>query len=607
MGKTVSMIGKGFRDFGRWWKDNHVDPFPAGADLRSYQARFLPDDLRAGLNVALLAFPQGLAYAAVAGLPIVYGVTCSAVAATLAPLFSSSRFTVLGPTNATAFMMFSFFAAQGDVDGWKWIPLVVLMAGLILVTGAFLRLADLVQYISRSVVVGYVVGAVVLICTNQLQHVLGLHLPPGKGTLLSVIGRTIETIPSTNLTSLGIALFTVVTYLFLARRLPRLPVFAVALLLASVLAAVLKSRGLDTPTYDSFGLKDLLPVRPDSVTAPEVLERVSRYFGLAVGLAFLAALENSVMAQTLAGRLKSGAMPDRNQDMFSVGVANVASFFLSGMAASGSLTRSALNVSSAAASRFASIFAGLLCLAGAFLLGDYVGYIPKASLAVLVVCIAASLINLRQIRIALRSTLSDATVLIATFLAALLLPLHVAIFVGVGVSVALYLRKASRPFLVEYDFDETGELSERFDKKREKANPAITIVHVEGELFFGAAELFRSQIYRTCQDPNLKVVVLRMKNAHHLDATSVMALETLVEFLREHDRHLIVSGCMLEVYRVLKNSGIVEIIGRDNIFPGSAQNPTLATRNALIRAQELIGDEKADIRIYYDPSKGEAK
>ena len=166
----------------------------------------------------------------------------------------------------------------------------------------------------------------------------------------------------------------------------------------------------------------------------------------------------------------------------------------------------------------------------------------------------------------------------------------------------LYLRQSSRPHLVEYQFNDAGQLTEASDGTS-RANPAISIVHVEGALFFGAAELFRTQIQRTCHDPNLRIIVLRMKNARHLDATSVMALEELVSFLRKDGRDLIVSGALKDVYRVLKNSGMVEVIGRENIFLGSPSNPTLATRNALLRAQEILGTKNADVRIYYDPGK----
>jgi sulfate permease, SulP family len=93
------------------------------------------------------------------------------------------------------------------------------------------------------------------------------------------------------------------------------------------------------------------------------------------------------------------------------------------------------------------------------------------------------------------------------------------------------------------------------------------------------------------------------RNARHLDATSVMALEELIHLMRARGRHLLISGAMKEVYRVLRDSGTVETIGRENIFPGSAANPNLSTRNALKRAQKLLGTVEAEVKIYYDPNR----
>ena len=166
----------------------------------------------------------------------------------------------------------------------------------------------------------------------------------------------------------------------------------------------------------------------------------------------------------------------------------------------------------------------------------------------------------------------------------------------------LYLRAASKPFLTEYEFTEEGELREA-GEKRERPNPSISIVHVEGDLFFGAAEIFRTQIQKLALDDDLKIVILRLKNSRYLDATSVIALEDLIQFVRRHDRDVIISGASKNVYRVLKNSGILNTVGRQNVFLNSPKNPNLSTRNALLRAREILGTNDAEIRIYYDPTK----
>ncbi|MFV1994337.1 MAG: SulP family inorganic anion transporter [Verrucomicrobiales bacterium] len=586
--------------------DNNLDPFPIRRGLRHYSGWKFRQDLRSGLNVALLAFPQGMAYAVVAGLPIHYGITCSAVAAIVAPFLTSSRHTILGPTNATALMIFSYFAVYPHPNKLEIMPLLVFMVGVLLVLGAYFRIAELVQYVSRSVVVGYITGAAVLIIANQGQHLFGIYAEaapvPGESvakarTFFAVLWNTVGHLGEADWKTVSLALLTFTLYFFLRRKFSALPIFAITLLIVSLFSWLLtRIAPWEVPTFESFRVSDLRPAIP-RFSDQGILSDVSRLFGVAFAVAFLASLENSVMSKTLASR--TGDRPDVNQDMLGVGAANLATAFLSGMPASGSLTRSALNFASGALTQMSSIISGLLCVIGALLLGPLIGYIPKSCLAALVICIAASLINRRQIRIALFATRSDAIVVLTTFVATLVTPLNVAIFLGVGASIVLYLRKASQPFLVEYEFGEEGDLREA---RGARQNPSISIVHVEGELFFGAAELFRTQIQRTCQDPNLRIIILRMKNARHLDATSVMALEELIQFLRSKGRDLIISGATKEVYRVLRNAGMIEGLGRENFFLYTPHNPNISTRNALIRAQELLGTDKADIRIYYDPS-----
>ena len=165
-------------------------------------------------------------------------------------------------------------------------------------------------------------------------------------------------------------------------------------------------------------------------------------------------------------------------------------------------------------------------------------------------------------------------------------------------------------FLVEYEVADDGDLRE-LGEKRKRPNPSISIVHVEGDLFFGAAELFRTQIQRTFVDENLRIIILRLKNARHLDATSVLALEDLIRSARKEDRHIIVSGASRQVYRVLKLSGVLDVLqegcnrdkGESNLFLFKPSNPNISTRDALKRAQQILGTETADIKIFYDPDK----
>ncbi len=577
-----------------------LDALPIRHAFKGYKKDALAKDFRAGLNGALLAFPQAIAYAMLAGLPIAYGIYCSAVAALVGPLFASSRLTILGPTNATAVMMLSIVMAMpADQKSPGLIALLVCIVGVFLVAGAFLKLAALLRFISQSVIVGYISAAALLIIANQAQHVLGVQVH-GARTFFDSVKLTIQASGQIQWEAVAVGAFAFGLMYFLKRYLRFLPGVAVTLVATSVLVLIL-NRWFDT----HLALIDPLPFGSWPVTPPTL--RFDSFYllvGPAIALAFLAALENTVMAKTIASR--TGQHLNPNQDLLSLGVANLASGFSNGMVASASPTRSALNVDSGATGPVSSLINGALCVSAALLLGPLIGHLPKAAVAAVVIGAALSLIDRVQIRMAFRSTRSDAVTLCVTFVAALIAPLDFAIFLGVATSIALFLNKASSPQLTEYTFNDDGNLCE-MEGSVTRQNPSISIIHVEGELFFGAADLFRDEIRRVCVDPNLRAVILRMRNARHLDATSVMALRDLIRSLRETDRHLVVSGASKEVYRILRDTGVLEILGKENFFLGSVQNPNLATRKALLRAQALIGPGKADVRIFYDPTLKKAE
>lgn len=617
--RRLQFLGRRIANF---FGEDSVSLFPWRKEISDLSPRTLRSDLTAGFSVAMLALPQGMAYAAIAELPIIYGIVCSALAAIVAPFFSSSRHTILGPTNATAFMVFSFFAISEDplsialhARQLDLMPLLVLMVGIFCAVGAIFKIADLLQYVSRSVLVGYITGAAVLIIANQVKHLIGVD-SAGR-TFITILESLFEHIGAAQWQPFVIGAVTLISYFLLQKFFPKLPNFAIVLTIVSAasvwLGQIAPQLGFaEVARFSTFSLDQVAPSIPIA-SSSSLVDDIGLLLNIALALAFVASLENTVMAKSLASQ--TGDTPDVNQDMLSVGMSNIAASFISPMPASGSLTRSALNFASGAQSRIASLLCGVLCTVGLFALTavTVIDWIPKSCLAALVIAIAISLIKPAAIRICLLSTSSDATVLCVTFLCALFAPLYIAIFIGVALSIIFFLKKASRPYLIEYGLDEGGGFHE-LKEANDRPNPAISIVHVEGDLFFGAAELFRSQLQSFMQDENLKIIVLRLKNARHLDATSVLAMGELITAARENGRHVLVSGATREVYRVLKNSGILELLqegcdrsaNESNVFAFTPSNPNIASRNALLRAQQLLGTKSADIRIFYDPTRGKS-
>ena len=583
---------------------NGLDFFPLRKSLSGYQNDFkghLVGDTRAGFNVALLAFPQGMAYALIAGLPIQYGIYGSAIAAMVAPIFAKSHYITLGPTNATSVMLLSAFASLGiaGTQMLSLVPLLILMVGLFVVVGAYFKVANFVQYISRSVITGYITAAALLIIANQIPKAIGLSLPRKGATFYDSITLIASSIETVHWITVGISLVTVVLYVWLDRFFKALPNVAICLVTLSLLAAL--TVGHDTGVAFLSGIN----AADWSFQAPALsLANIQLLASPALAIALLCILEGISIGKSLAA--KTGARLNANQAMFSIGMANISCAFFSGMPASGSLTRSSLSATSGGRSVLASYISGAIVFIGAFVLGPYTRFIPQCTLAVLVIAIGISLLNKHAIRIVTRSTKSDAIVFGSTFISGLLMPLDMAIYIGVGISIILFLKKVARPEMIEYAFNQEGYLAE-VETPEQRSTPEVSIVHVEGELFFGAADLFRDQMRRICEDPNLKIVVLKMRNAHNMDATAVMALEELLLYMAEKKRYLILSEVKTDLIRVLKNSGIYDTIEARNIFTDEPSNPTLSTAKALKRAKTHLGNTVANVSIYIDPVRDKQK
>jgi len=580
---------------------NTLDFFPLPRALAGYTPDQVPGDLRAGINVALLAFPQGMAYALIAGLPIQYGIYGSAIAAMVAPVFARSHLILMGPTNATSVMLLSASASLGIAGPEKlgMVPLLILLVGIFITVGAYFKVANLVQYISRSVITGYITAAALLIITNQVPKALGLELAGKGATFVEAVAYMGEAIDTVHWATVAVSVFTGALFVVLNRFWGKLPNVAICLIAASALTELIIGQDKGVVFLTGIDATDW------SFQAPTItLDNVQMLASPALAIALLCVLEGISIGKSLAA--KTGARLDANQSMFSIGMANIGCAFFSGMPASGSLTRSTLNATSGSNSVMGSYLSGVIVFIGAFALGPYTRFIPQCTLAVLVIAIGVSLINRHAIRVVTHATKSDAAVFLVTFTTGLCMPLDAAIYVGVGTSIVLFLKKVARPEMVEYAFNEEGQLAQTGESVG-RETPEVSIVHVEGELFFGAADLFRDQMRRICEDPNLKIVVLKMRNAHNMDATGVMALEELVRYMNEMGRYLILSEVKDDLVRVLRNAGLYDYIEDRNIFRDDPQNPTLSTARALKRAKEHLGDTEANVSIYVDPVRDKQK
>lgn len=578
--------------------------FAIRSAVRQLDGPTLQADLLAGLNVALLAFPMSMAFAMKAGLPVWCGLVGCGVAALVAPIFTGSSNLSAGPTNASAALLLGAFASLGVLAPEQRaaaLPTLVLMAGVFLLLASWLRLSGFADFVPRTVISAYIAAAALRVIALQLPVTIGMPGEHAGESLPEVIigvfrmGRLLLN------PDFGLAVVTAVTYGLMRKPYGTGKAILGAITVATLGAALAQSVALNQGTRGHVvNFVGEAARAGASLHLPDFSARtLSTLFSPALALAVLVVIEGTANAR--ASALKTGRPSDLHQEVFGLGMANLACAFTGGMAASGSISRSALNVASGARTAFASLFCGLFILGAAFLVSSWVALVPLATLGILVILAEIELANLSAIKLILKSGAQDRIVFLATFITALLAPLDIAIFFGTAVAIAFYLRKTSEPEVVEYDFSETGELRER---PKGQASTGISILHVEGSLHFGATQAFHEHLRRASSDPNLKVLVLKFREAHHLDANGVLLLRDLAEALKADGRHLILCEAKPDTMRIIVNAGLIDAVGAENVIAWDDTNPTLALAQAVRRARLLAGGGEAVLRIVTAPHPG---
>ncbi|MGA3006258.1 MAG: SulP family inorganic anion transporter [Opitutaceae bacterium] len=588
---------------------------PFIADFKDYSWIKLRLDLIAGATLTLVSIPQAIGFALILGLPPTSVILSVVIGGFVSALFFSSHHHVFGPTTSVSLITATAIAANTGL-GLDPLPLAAYLAflvGFVQILAGLLNFGEITKFISRSVVVAYTSAIGILLITSQLPNLLGFGVPAGQRfvTVLTDVWGALAQV-KVSLWAIGIGVLTLAIFEGIKRYRKTWPEALIGLTTLGLLARLFAfcidrfhpSRWPRVPfqlVQDEGALMAAFPKFAGLPGLHAQLHMLPSLASTAIAVAIIGMLEATAITKSLAA--KSGQHLDPNQELIGMGAGNIAVGLFGVTPGSSSFTRSAVKYQSGAATQLSSMLSSVVVLLVLLFVTPVFNYIPVAALAAHLMRVGYKLINKSQIRVAVRSTRSDAVVFIVTLGAAFFLRLDTAIYVGIGVALALFLQKTSTPTLVEYAFNDSGVLAELADPAK-RANPQISIIHIEGDLFFGAADLFQEHIRRQAENQNIRIFILRMKNARHLDATTVMAMESLHDYLSKTGRHLLISGCNADVLRVLQRSGLLAQVGADNVFPVEA-NLTMSTKRALQRASQLLKQEgaagqKADVRIFYD-------
>jgi SulP family sulfate permease len=413
-------------------------------------------DAVAGLTVATVAVPQAMAYALLAGVSPEYGLYSAVVVTALGSLFGSSAHLINGPTNAVSLVVFGIVAGvgtgPGDPTRLALVAWLAVLAGLLQIGLALLKLGGLARHVSEAMVVGFMAGAGVLEALLQVPAALGLR-PVGaaEGSILYRLWLTCSRGGPADGRSLIVSLFTVALIVGLHRLGGHLKVKVPAMLLSLILvSALVAPLGLAPPG----GLTGRLHVEggfpaPRLPVPPPGWERQLRPTGGgALAIALLGLVEALAVARSLAAR--SGQPLDYNRQCLAEGLANLGGGLFGCLPGSGSLGRSALNYYAGAATRLSGVIAAATVAAALWLFAPLAHFVPQPALAGALVCLAWRIVGPRQLWGCLRSSRSDAAVALSTAFA-VFVRVELAVPVGIGASLlfaAIRLTRRTSPTCV---------------------------------------------------------------------------------------------------------------------------------------------------------------
>lgn len=580
------------------------------ADVRTYNWSLLKSDSMAAFGVALLSVPISMAYALAADLPPAVGLFATIFGTIFTAAFGSSRHLVVGPTNMIAILMQAgiseiIYTYYRDVVGPErgilatsiMIQITLVVGILQLLVGVF-KLGRLTQFVSRSVVLGYIGGTALALIINQLFYFFGITTVSRPESIFEKVKFFFTHLVNFNWPTALVGVGSLVLLLTTEKVNKKLPAAVLTLAIASLLVSIFK---LSPAQFDlmsevipgqsvekvvlvrDFG--ELYPMRPEIAMPFFEMRVLNTLLPIAFAIALLGILEATSIARTIAAQ--TGQMLFLNQEIFALGGGNILASFFGAMTCSGSFARTSLNYGSGAKTRFAAILGGVFVAVIVFVFQYLVLRIPLAALAALLLVSAVRMVNFQEVKLCLKATGSDALVFSGTLLSCIFFNVDTAFYIGVVLSIIFYLRKASTPRFVECMVDPTGELRVLVPGE-ENEKKAIRILHVEGELFFGAADLLQTTVRAIADDPRVRVIVLHLTNAYHIDASSCVALQQLYKYLQNSDRYLIATGLTRQVWQVLCHSGFASELGHDNLFMVDERDPSQSTKSALKWAETVL-------------------
>ena len=531
---------------------------PAVGWLRRYRHEDLGGDLSAGLIVAVMLIPQGMAYAMLAGLPPVVGLYASTIPLIIYALFGSSRQLAVGPVAIVSLLTLTGVSAVAEPGSGEFIALAALLAlmvGVIQFGLGLLRVGFVVNFLSHAVVSGFTSAAAIVIGLSQLQHLLGVELESTHSSLV-LLWNAAQKLGEANLITLAIGLSSIALLVLFRRIAPRFP--APILVVALTALAVY---GFGLPEMGVSIVGDVPQGVPSFALPAFDIDSVTTLLTIALTISFVGFMESIAVAKSIANREKYKV--DANKELVGLGLANVAGSVFSAYPVTGGFSRSAVNYQSGARTPLASVVTAVLVILTLLFFTPLFYCLPNAVLAAIVMFAVYSLIDFREPVRLFRIKKADGWTLLITFAATFLIGIEQGIVVGVVLSLALFIWRSAYPHTTEVGYLPEEDVFRNVNRYPEAETfPNTLIARVDRSLYFANAAFWENWLNDAVLNrPDLRYLILDFSAVNDVDAVALETLEDLMVSLQKRDVEIQIAGMKGPVRDIVEKAGWTKKFG----------------------------------------------
>ena len=513
------------------------------------------NNIIAGLVVGVVALPLAMAFAIASGVTPQAGIYTAIIAGIFVSLFGGSPVQIAGPTGAFIVLLSSIVVNYG----FEGLQIATMMAGIILVLMSVAKLGTVIRFIPTPVIMGFTAGIGVTIWVGQWPYFFGFPPLPYMAHFHEKLWAMIQSLPYSDLPTLGIAILSLSLLLVLPRipYINKVPAPIVAMIVATVIQAIYQFPTVLTIGSAFGGIPQGLP----EFSVPKLsFDKILSLIGPAFTIAMLGAIESLLSAVVADGM--SGTKHESNTELFGQGLANIFAPLFGGIASTGAIARTATNIRQGGNSPVAGIVHAITLGAILLFLAPYAVYIPLASMAAILFVVAYNMSDVpRFIRMLVLAPRPDQIILLLTFFLTIFTDLVVAVNVGVVLAVLQFMRKMVNT--IDVHEASSAELSAQI-RHEIRIHPEIMVYTVEGPLFFGAISAFDRALNSIHKDP--KYLIIRFVKVPFVDLTGLRILRGIIEELQKRGIEVLLSDVSYDIRREMYKSDFLDILGRHHMY-----------------------------------------